>query len=101
MKVARFPHGEQFFLVEFRPLFSKTPHPGREPTIDYVQSLNCHCGLVLVIAYMEMRRIVVVKIHTDDDTEKTAYFGHYIPPKYKMAKLMLEKQMPDESLQQR
>jgi hypothetical protein len=101
MKVARFPHGEQFFLVEFRPLFSKPPHPGREPTIDYVQSLNCHCGLVLVIAYMEMRRIVVVKIHTDDDTEKTAYFGHYIPPKYKMAKLMLEKQMPDESLQQR
>jgi hypothetical protein len=42
----------------------------------YFTCLNFNDRMVLIINYMKMRRFVVIAVHLNDDSKKTAEFWH-------------------------
>jgi hypothetical protein len=76
--LSQLPVCPQFFNVEINPF----PHkPCCSPLIQIAAhnvTSQIEHGLLSLVLSMDMRGIVFVKEHSDDDPEKSAYFWHRV-----------------------
>jgi hypothetical protein len=74
-----FPVAEQFILVLRCPFDHETKCPWREVACEDSKGYYINQHLILSIKRMEMRRIVVIEKHLDDDPIKSGNFRHTPP----------------------
>lgn len=67
-----FPVKEEFLLVDCRPFNHESQHARRQATREDGQVANFDQSNVATVLRMEMRWIVIIKEHLDDDAEETA-----------------------------
>jgi len=58
------------------PLGNETERAGRQLAGNDRQAVDIHEGLVRAIFGMEVRRVVIIKVHLDDDSVETADLRH-------------------------
>lgn len=73
------PQPHEFLLVKGCPLGYQTERPPWKATRDQGQSIDLDPGLLSPVLSVEMRGIVVVEIHSDDDAVESADFRHQLP----------------------
>ena len=74
-----FPIVGEFFCVEGRPFNDESEGAGREFALYYGEGADVDATSVFTVLGVEMRRVVFVIKHADDDTEKNANLRHVFP----------------------
>jgi len=69
------PVGEEFLAVECGPLDHESNHPGRQAAGEDGQIANIDQSNLATVFCVEMRRVMIVKEHLDDDAEKRLISG--------------------------
>lgn len=62
--------------MDFCPYLDKFQLLSRQIPLQQLSGLDFNYGAVFVVDSMEMRRNVVVLVHLDNDSKKSAYFWH-------------------------
>ena len=76
MELSGFPHAKEFGLVWLCPFDHKPPDPcGQEPGSN-IQGSDVKSSPEFVVFDMEMRWIMLIEIHKDDDSKKSCDFRH-------------------------
>jgi hypothetical protein len=72
----RFPVLEKFILMLCRPFDYQAEHPGRKLPFQDAEGRYFDGRSLVSVPRMEMRGIMFVEEHRDDDSEEPAYFRH-------------------------
>lgn len=51
----------------FSPFFNQSANPCREPAIKQIKVSNVYNCSIVIVLHMKMRRVVLIKIHADDN----------------------------------
>src|SRR3990167_7316172 len=76
----RCPVFHEFSLVHFSPLDDQPENARRKIALPQFQRSNTRHGAKFLVANVEMRRIVIVEVHRDHDSEEAADFRHGCAP---------------------
>jgi hypothetical protein len=72
-----FPVSSQFVLMKIVPIQNCRQRPPRKPALDDA-AVNFNRDFMLPILRVEMRCEVVALVHPNNDSEKSADFGHWL-----------------------